>query len=235
MPLTHEDLAKLKAPFAVEDHEFHRELVYLTEEAITNRLDEVDPSWHPLIVDKGYRPTADGSLSFWCHMRITVNGVSRDGIGMSDIVLTKSGKEANEAEKSAATDALKRAARMFGVGRYLLGAKGVKNENDLRRWLNGDQSAQPQTTPRNSPPQQQPKPTTDDLGKAPWTKTQMGTFMTHWRNQGWNDAAILKSLGVSRLSEWTRSQDAADAALVASTETNPLNEYFPRETNGKAS
>lgn len=70
--------------------------------------------------------------------------------------------------------------------------------------------------------------------EQPWTKPEMQTFMEHWRGQGWNDAAILKVLGVTRLSEWQQSLDAADAALVASTDnTDPLNEYFPRETNGK--
>lgn len=236
MPLTHEDLGALKRPFAVEDHEFHNDLVYLTEEAISNRLDEVDPNWDQIIIDKGHRPTTDGSLVFYCHIRIVVNGVTREGVGMSNMVISaKSQKETNEPEKSAATDALKRAARLFGIGRYLLGAKGVKNENDLRRWLGGEQPTQRQSMPRNNQPPAQPKPATDDSSKAPWTQPQMVAFMTHWRGQGWNDAAILKTLGVNGLSEWKKSQDDADRALVASADnTDPLNEFFPRE-NGKAS
>lgn len=75
----------------------------------------------------------------------------------------------------------------------------------------------------------EPQPKTEQ----PWTKPEMETFMAHWRGQGWNDVAILKALGVGRLSEWKLSQDSADSALVASAALNPLEDFFPRDENGR--
>jgi hypothetical protein len=61
-------------------------------------------------------------------------------LGQKEIVKTKQGGEANQAAKSAATDALKRAARLFGVGRYLLDLpNSVKDEKSLGTWLRQQQ------------------------------------------------------------------------------------------------
>jgi len=58
--------------------------------------------------------------------------------------------EANEGEKSAATDALKRCARLFGIGRYLLTLPdNVKDVDSMARWL----KSQGQTHPTQSSPQ----------------------------------------------------------------------------------
>lgn len=128
--LTHDDVQILNAPFAVDEHEFLRGFTYIREDAIAARLDQVDPAWTFEILQTLER---NGTISVIG--RLTVKGTSRDNIGMETVKTSKSGNEANEAEKSAATDAFKRAARHHGVGRYLLKLKGVGNERDLARAL----------------------------------------------------------------------------------------------------
>lgn len=137
--MTPEDLALLKAFFAPDEHEFLDKksggggtFTYVKEYAITERLDAVDPCWQLHMVN-AYR---QGNQCI-CIVELMIKGVTRVGVGQSDILLKKDGGgEANEAEKSAVTDALKRAARLHGVGRYLLNTpKSVTNEQTLAKWL----------------------------------------------------------------------------------------------------
>lgn len=237
MPLTHEDLDALKRPFATEEHSFKQKLVYLDEEAVCTRLDEVDPNWEPLIIERGYRPTADGSLVFSVHLRLTVCGVSRDGIGMSDIILTSNGKESNEAEKSAATDALKRAARLFGVGRYLLGTPDwVKDHDSLRKWLKGDSKPTQQSTPRNNQPTQPPRQVatgekqvtlqTVTVKKSKENKpylhftTSDGTAVTAWSRQPFIDGFWITDL------EWTQGTTQIKPPIPATLAPTPDGKYW---------
>jgi len=137
--LTHEDVQKLTAIFLVQEHAFYRGNCYLEEQAISARLDEIDRGWsflHKETIERGNQISMVYSL--------TVKGVIRDGVGTADILYTKKdpSKEANEPEKSAATDALKRAARLFGLGRYILdiprdseGNTKVQNWNQLESWF----------------------------------------------------------------------------------------------------
>ena len=154
MTLTTEDVTTLKRKFAPGEHEFHpyTGYAYIREGAICDRIEEVDPAWTLECVSLERR-TSDGSKDktmVVVTMRMTIKGVSRDGIGMADVNLTKTGDdEANEAEKSAATDALKRCARLFGIGRYLLDLPpGVKDERSLSRWLSGDAPQKQARAPR---------------------------------------------------------------------------------------
>jgi hypothetical protein len=169
MALEREDLIALAKPLPVSAHEFLNGLVYLTEEPITERLDEVDPGWQFVIKSITTRSNAgDGGkdvATVTVHASLIIKGVARDGVGMAIVQRTnpmqaknKAGQvigeytsEANEAEKSAATDAFKRAARMFGIGRYILGmGKSVQDERQLVAWLNKNYPAQ-QSKPAQSP------------------------------------------------------------------------------------
>lgn len=145
MALTAEQLATLKRPFARADHEFLRSFVYLTEEAITTRIEEVDPSWEFAVL----QVSQSGNQAV-THARMTICGVFRDGIGMQQV-----NEKAGEAEKGAATDALKRCARLFGVGRYLLDAP---KEDEFNKWLAEQQKAHggAQKPPPAQPPPQAP-------------------------------------------------------------------------------
>lgn len=139
MALEESDLQALKRPFNRADHEFVRGFVYLTEEAITNRIEEVDPSW---TFNVNRIEHVDGNAV--CHATLIINGVARDGIGMQQIL-----EKAGEPAKGAATDALKRCARLFGIGRYLLDApkEGAAFDN----WLKSQFLTPPRPTPLTVP------------------------------------------------------------------------------------
>lgn len=150
----------LNAPFAVGEHEFHRGYVYLSEEAISRRLDTVAAGWTWELFQPDVRVT-DAGVYIAQRGRLTIAGVFRDGVGMAAPVLNKNkDSEVNEPEKSAATDAFKRAARMFGIGRYLLSTpEWVKDHEALKKWLGGasQQRQAPQAAPQAAP-QQRPAP-----------------------------------------------------------------------------
>jgi hypothetical protein len=148
MTLTKEMSDTLKDFFPVNAHEFLKGACYITEEQITDRLDEVDPSWtfeKQSIIQRDKRIIAT--------YRLTVGGAYRDGVGMETIQYGKgqdgskpTDYEVNEAEKSAATDALKRAARLFGIGRYILTmGNAVSNYETLKTWLAAQRNVNPQT------------------------------------------------------------------------------------------
>lgn len=130
--LTALDLAMLAYPFRRADHEFLEGYVYIQEEAITERLDAVDPNWS-IAIDEAI---AYGD-SIVCLSTLTVKGVNRSNAGGNPVQRDKKDKTTGKyepqplytqadngvnAHKAAATDALKRCARMFGIGRYLLSA-----------------------------------------------------------------------------------------------------------------
>lgn len=168
------DLLVLKRAFAYADHEFLRGFVYLTEESITSRIEEVDPSWSFDVMQIVY----EGGNAI-AHARLTIKGVSRDGIGMQKIM-----ENAGEPAKGAVTDALKRCARLFGVGRYLLNAP--KEGDEFKRWLADQQKAT--TAPRPTPPPTTAAPATGGNGESPSTlpTTAVGDDL---------DAAFDKALG----------------------------------------
>ena len=130
MALDVNDLKELKKAFRLKDHEFKQGYVYLTEDAITNRIEEVDAAWTFEI----QRMDRIGDQTIVC-ARMTIKEVSREGVGMQ---LVTSNTNA-EPEKGAATDALKRCARLFGIGRYLLNAP--KEGDQFNRWLAEQQKA----------------------------------------------------------------------------------------------
>jgi hypothetical protein len=136
--ITVEHFKKLIAPFPADDHEFKppRNYVYIRETPLCERIEEVDLSWEWRIETvnrydpKGMIATTIGHL--------TICGVTRSGEGSQTVEFQKNSElESGEAEKGSETDALKRAARKFGIGRYLLqcpaNVKGYGKELDM--WL----------------------------------------------------------------------------------------------------
>ena len=156
MTLTREDIAKLKAPFTVAEHEARqgyknnppnkspdkiRWFVYVRREAIINRLDELFPGeWECEMINE---QTFQGYATATC--RITIRGLKRDGTGNGN------GSNDGNNEKGAATDAFKRAASMWGIGLYLQNTPQIWTdyndqdkynkawrqdaENQFNRWL----------------------------------------------------------------------------------------------------
>lgn len=169
--ITPEDLAILQRPFPAEQHMFTRGYVYLQEQAIMQRLNEVDPAWSSSIVQIVHR---DDQVTV--HMSLTVKGVTRHNVGSSlvergEFQKKVKGKavvgadpiirETNEAEKGAATDALKRVARSFGIGLYILDIpthiQNTEKIEVLARYLAGDSKPAPAAPPAKP----QPKPAAD--------------------------------------------------------------------------
>lgn len=139
-----EILQLLRKPFPKDKHLSNYDgFIYVDETAVSERLDEVDPGWGFQIISISSR-----DRKVVVHARMTILGVSRDGVGMTTVEYVKEkddkGKvigetdiEISEPEKASATDALRRCARLFGIGRYLLGApkaKGAKQWESAGAW-----------------------------------------------------------------------------------------------------
>jgi hypothetical protein len=148
MTFTELDLVKLAYPFPAADHSFLQGAAYISEEAIGERIEKIDPAWS-FHVDE--MTTLGDSVIVRATM--TIRGISRSGVGGNPIQRDK--KDGNgvyhelplytqadngvNAFKSAATDAFKRCARLFGIGRYILGAP--KEGVTFDRWLKDETAA----------------------------------------------------------------------------------------------
>lgn len=188
MALTPEDTQILNGLFPFEQHEFNRGFVYISEQAVCTRLEQIDPSWHWDIKSVQIRDNAAVVVG-----TLTVKGVTREGVGMDKVL-----ENAGEAEKSAATDALKRAARLFGIGRYLL---DNPKEGDFKKWLAGQHNGQ-----KPAPVERKPEPAPEARG---WTQQQAGSLVAEARNNGVTDDELLTMLGVKRISEYEHGFSAA--------------------------
>lgn len=171
MALTPENLQTLKAAFPFADHKFLRGFVYLKEDAITDRIEQVDPAWSFEIqeVKREHHPLG---IQCVCRATLTICGVSRSNIGMQEVETSKDGtKLVGEVEKGSTTDALRRCARLFGIGRYLLDAP--KEDKGFAAWLAAKQKetgAAPVTTPlavvQSPSPTSTPTPPNGALNKS---------------------------------------------------------------------
>lgn len=163
MPLTQDDIKKLRRPFAPEDHEFYNGYAYVAELAVCMRLEEVDPSYEfRLSSNPEPRTFVAEFVQVWQKATMTVNGVTRENTGMSKVESTKKGdREAGEPEKSSATDSLRRCARLFGVGQYLLNCPGwVQDIETMREWLESGMQQQRRKRPQNAAASPQKRETT---------------------------------------------------------------------------
>jgi hypothetical protein len=226
MALTPDQVKRLTAPFAYTDHEFNpRGYVYISEEAISARLDEVDPSWEFVVTDM-VRDLTSATVTG----RLTVGGITREGVGTQGIEYVKANDqtaktdavgnpiEAGEVRKGAATDAFKRAARLFGIGRYLLGAP---KQSDFKAWLMkiGNQ-------PAPEPPRQRPVPSVErDAPEPPaangWTIEQANSFNLERKRLNVTNEEVLNLLGVQSLREYAPGFSAADELLKKYAKSRP--------------
>jgi hypothetical protein len=126
--LTTDDMKILRRPFDRRDYDFVQSKAYLSEEAIANRLEEVDPAWMFEVLNIAH---SDDEATV--HVRLTIKGVWRDGIGMQKV-----NPKIGDTDKGATTDAFKRAARLFGIGRHLLSAP---DQGQFDAWLRDQHAA----------------------------------------------------------------------------------------------
>lgn len=89
-------------------------VLYLQHTDVYDRIEAVDPAWSCEITGEQHFPAADASDDwFVIRAKVTIKGVARENAG--------EGRD----KKSATSDAIKRAAMLFGVGRYLYDTETV--------------------------------------------------------------------------------------------------------------
>jgi hypothetical protein len=127
------DLKTLRAPFAKDalgvkvqslskDRTRAMLVLYLQHTDVQDRLEQVDPGWSTSVMDQ--ERLGD---TVYVRMKMTLKGVSRENVG-----------EGGD-PKSAHSDALKRCAMLFGVGRYLYDSPTVwvdynESRDRFRAW-----------------------------------------------------------------------------------------------------
>lgn len=140
------DLAALRAPFAPHEHSWRAQsvarsgtsaqaLCYITARAVQNRLDDV---CGPAGWESEFAETASGRVVATIRIDMGTRWVAKsDGAGAT----------AMEGEKGGLSDAFKRAAVMWGIGRYLYGLASIWAECEVHREQDG------QMRTRNGKPQ----------------------------------------------------------------------------------
>lgn len=202
--LTSADIQVLSEPFdektiSVKVQSFNRErtkamlVCYLQHTDVYARIEKVDPAWTSEVVQ-----TEKGHESYLVRVKMTIKGVSRDNFGEGGDL------------KGATSDAIKRAAMLFGIGRYLYDSETVwipYTENtdryksftleDYKKSLRKDQSPLP-VRKSNDPPWIAPEqPTEEDGSTIPLDyRVQFGK----WKGRGLED--IYKNFGPEQMSSY---------------------------------
>lgn len=173
------NLTELQKPFQAYEHEFNYEdWAYISEHAITTRLDTVlgIDGWQLKQTDIRQVTATHWVAVVELSIKTDNGWITRSGTGEGTTAINKPKKDGSDpledpryvtnmgenAAKGAVTDAFRRAARLFGIGRYLLnlpkdkyGKPEVTNENELRGWLIDNYmkpDPKPPTPPDNTPP-----------------------------------------------------------------------------------
>ena len=189
------NLNDLKKPFQPTQHQFnYQSWAYIDEDAICERLDDVVGigNWK---VTQPYAPQQVTATHYIAtvELAIKIDGewVVRVGTGEGTTSINNARGDndplddpryvsnmGENAAKAAATDALRRAARLWGVGRYLLklpkdnrGKPTITDHQQLRKWLidnfvTDDDKPTPPSPPGPSNPKKDPTPAPTDDGYA---------------------------------------------------------------------
>lgn len=168
-----EIIEALKAWFPPEAHK-ERDLpgggrwLYIPWQLIRERFDEVCPDWQVSYSAPEY-------LGDYCAVRctITIQGIAKQGIGNAEIMLlSSSGKNMARGTpiERATADALKNAAEVWGVGRYLDEQTDPKTKADFIRYMQRSGDGRAATfhhrNEGNLPPQRSvPVPKTGAFGR----------------------------------------------------------------------
>lgn len=117
--MSEEIVAMLREPFGAESIDRRPDgFSYIDQFDIVTRLLDATGGVFDLAVQRGPELVSDGTKSFWlCVVTITIEGVgTRTGVGTH---FPQNPKGAEDSPKAAFTDALKRAAVLFGTGLQL--------------------------------------------------------------------------------------------------------------------
>lgn len=129
---------KLSAPFDLREHEIREGrgsewYVYITERPIRRRLSSVDPGWQFQHSTAVIVNPEDGRPYIFVDAALTVLGSTRTNTGTQEAKPKKGGGHHpldENSVKGAVTDALRRAARQFDVGGYLLDAPPIEASSE---------------------------------------------------------------------------------------------------------
>jgi hypothetical protein len=240
--LTHEDLTVLRAVFPPQAHEFRNGFVYIAEEWVAGRIESVDPAFNFEVISTYCRDKQAIVVA-----KLTIKGSTRTNTGMQmlEYVRDKTTKqptdtESGEAEKGATTDAFKRSARLFGVGRYLLTAPKNLDEKSLVKWLDmlkslkapggNNPPAQQPPIPQSQPPQLSTPAANGSTPKPPvWWKHVIDTvkLLPHFGGQPKHVInALNKMIGDGEIMEsWAASEVIAAVKAKYDTDEAPAHEY----------
>lgn len=228
--ITQEDLKILSAPFdentvSVKVQSYSRDrtkamlVLYLAHVDVYTRLEQVDPAWSSEVVHQEFIVTdaQKGSGYFSVRVKLSLKGSYRENSGEGDD------------PKSATSDAMKRAAMLFGVGRYLYDSEQVwipfnEAQDKFKVYSIAEyraasrrsksptgQAAAPKTPLAANPaPPVAPKAPVAPMAKAPPTRASLGAqIMAHAKTHGVTE---------QELSEWAQSlcnkASLKDLALV---------------------
>jgi hypothetical protein len=142
------NLARLLEPFESDQHQFLNGFIYIDETAIAKRLDEVAglAGWQTF---EPHPPTQinHNHWSVSLDLALYVDGiwVTRNGRGEGITAISKTfdwddvrrtAVMAENTVKKAHTDAFKRVARAWGIGRYILSIpRNVQDNQKLNEWI----------------------------------------------------------------------------------------------------
>ena len=205
--MTSVDLIALAAPFALPDHEFRKAgagewLVYMTEGPLIQRLNEVDPCWEIRITENHVLRNTGAPDVVEVFGEMIIKGVVRANVGTDaaktenvyDPPFGQDRKKVGEkfmppdenTTKAATTDLLKRCARSFGVGSYILSCPRLKVQDErgaqtmFKTWYDGMFGTTPQppkpaaAAPRKPVEQPAPKAEPEDAARAEHIHSQVG-------------------------------------------------------------
>lgn len=165
MGLTHDDLKYLSEPFdndqiSIKIQSTNKDrtkamlVQYVQHTEVYKRLEEIDPAWSCEVMSKGTLTETMGTktvTTIYVSMRMTVKGVVRENVGDGDDY------------KSAYSDALKRVAMLFGVGRWLYDSETVwvpynEQTDKYKSWTIEEFQKYSRIKPAPKQPQAQNKP-----------------------------------------------------------------------------
>ena len=198
---------ELAAPFPPEDLKTKPgrgggHITYIDARTVAERLDQVvgPQNWHfdwlPMILTEDAIHVVKGTL--------TIHGISKSDIGDSEKI---------EPNKGAVSDALKRAAVLWGIGRYLYGmespqAARAAGQQETRR---AQQPQEPRNGHEATPNTQRPANAATVPAGAGLTPDQQATIRNAVAALGWGApdcTAYLRQFGVARFGELSQEQAA---------------------------
>jgi hypothetical protein len=156
------NLEELTKPFPTTAHKQRpvgggRNVTYVEGHTVIHRLNSACPEWHMTIKSLDSIDVGNNTQQVTAHVALTIPGLgTREHVGVQDV---RQGSP--DLVKGAVTDALKKAATLFGVGLELYGPdyEAGEVEQPRRTAPPAERQQRPHDTRQQAPQQQRPQPT----------------------------------------------------------------------------